>query len=213
MSFDVDPSGMARGAGSATEQLNTVPAQMQFAERLGWQPAIWGALLLLVAAAFVPRRAAPAATIEWEIAGVCALVGLLLLGYEIRRRRNRTVLVRDGGQIAVYRKGRLDLVLAREEIRQGVKPGLILMLKVGVPLAVCGAGLCGVALTGLMRNPKHDSDSLLILVSGLACWASLTSAAWVQFRYVHLRVPVRGSKLMAEETVLLSPAQGEELFG
>ena len=60
----------------------------------------------------------PPLSMQWEISAISGAIGLSLAGYEIWRRRNRTVLVKDGEQIAVYRKGRLDLILAPSEITQ-----------------------------------------------------------------------------------------------
>lgn len=104
---------------------------------------------------------------------------------------------------------RLDQTLALGEIKL-VKAGLLLMLKVGVGLGACGAAFTAVGISGLMEK-SHSLDNLMILAMGLACWASLASAAWTRFSFVHLRLPLTKG-WMAEETVLVRPAQFKELF-
>jgi hypothetical protein len=47
---------------------------------------------------------------------------------------------------------------------------------------------------------------------GLTCWASLASAAWIRYSCRHLRVPVKGSSLLAEETVRVDPVRLREVF-
>lgn len=180
-------------------------------EILGWQPGIWGALFLLVACMFVLPGKGPSIALEWWISGVSAALGLVLAGYEVWRRRNRTVLVREGGQIAVFRRGRRDMILDPGEISVE-KADIVLMLKIGIPLAVCAAMFGGVGVMGLLRDEAAKADNLMILCLGLACGASLLSAAWTRFSCAHLRVPVRGSRWLAEETVLVPPSRLKYLF-
>ncbi len=140
-----------------------------------------------------------------------AAAGLGLAGYDLWRRKNCTVLVRDGEYIAVYRKGRLDLTLAPEEIGLE-KADPVVMLKVGLPLAVCAVGFTVIGIMMLLRDRIVDAGSLSILALGFACGASLACAAWTRFRRCHLRVPVKGSRWLAQETVLVPPSRLKELF-
>lgn len=193
------------------EQLALVPEDRRVVETMGWQPGIWGCFFMIVGLSFALECKPPLSALEWEILGSLGAAGLGLAAWEFRRRRGRSVLVRDGGRIAVYRRGRLDMVLDREDIRL-VKADLVVMLKVGVPLLVCAIGFTATGLVMFSRDRILDAGSLSSLALGLACGASLTSAAWTRFRRCHLRVPVKGSWWLAEETVLVSPSQLRELF-
>lgn len=188
-----------------------MPERGKVVETLGWQPGIWGALFLVTAFLIVVSAGRPLLLIEWQISGGAAVLGLSLAGYEVWRRRNRTVLVKDGGHIAVFRKGRLDLTISPDEIRI-VKAELLIMLKVGVPLGACAAAFTAIGIMGILEAEALNADNLIILSLGLACGASLVSAAWTRFFRVHLRVPVRGSRWLAEETVLVPFSRLKELF-
>jgi hypothetical protein len=182
---------------------------MRIAEAFGWQPGIWGGFFLIVACFFWAGPAWPADVGSRSIILSSAALGLFLAGHEVRRRRNRTVLVKDGERIAVFRKGRLDLVLPPGELA-AVKADLVVVLKIGVPL-----GLAAVLFTSLgilvVTRDKAVSDGLLILTLGVACWASLASAAWTRFRCTHFRLPIKGSKWI-EESVLIPRSRCKELF-
>jgi len=193
------------------DQLFHVSAHDKFTEIFGWQPAIWGALFFVVAGLMALTAAMPPLPLEGMISGGSAAVGLCLAGYEVHRRRNRSVLVKDVGNIAVYRKGCLDLVLDPDEISV-VKANLVSMLNIGLPLGLCAAMFTFVGLLGLLRDEAAVADNLMILSLGVACGASLASAAWTRFRYAHLRVPVKGSRWLAEETVMISSSRLKELF-
>jgi len=196
---------------SRREQLMHVPERHKVVETLGWQPGIWGGFFIVEACLFSLACKWPLTTLEWEILGGSTALGLGLVGYEVWRRRNRTVLVRDGEHIAVFRRGILDLSLAPREITH-VKAGLDIMLKVGVPLAVCMVIFTALGIMGLLRDKAVAADNLIILSLGLACGASLASAAWTRFSFAHLRVPIKGSRWLAEETVLVPSSRLRELF-
>lgn len=196
---------------SPIEQLTHVPEHNKIVETFGWQFAIWGSSLLIIAGLFASSAKKSLVALEWEIAGISALIGLCFIRYEFYRRRNRTVLVKNDDQILVYRKGCLDLMLSANEIRTE-KADLVLMLKIGVPLGICGLIFTAIGVDIVMRNMSVNAESLILLTSGIAFFASLISAAWTRFARVHLRVPVKGSRWLAEETVLLTSAQCKELF-
>jgi len=195
---------------SGTELLTHVPERRRVAETLGWQPGIWGAFFLLVASVFGLGGKGPSLPVEWTIFGSSAALGLALTGYEAWRRRNRTVLVKDGERIAVYRKGRLDMILDSGEVAVR-DPELFVMLRIGVPLGLAAILFTSVGILPILRN-ESMIDGLLILSLGLACWASLGSAAWTRFTCRSLRVPIKGSRWRAEETVLIPRSRMKELF-
>ncbi|MBI5576323.1 MAG: hypothetical protein HY896_08160 [Deltaproteobacteria bacterium] len=193
------------------KELAYVPERRRVAETLGFQPGIWGAFFLIAACFFLFTGKGPTDDVLWMIAGCAAALGLALTGYEAWRRRNRTVLVREGDHIAVYRKGTLDLTLAPEEVTEE-KPGIFVMLRIGIPLGMAAAIFLGVAITEILRDKTGIGETLLILSLGLACAASLASAAWIRFRYRHLQVRIEGSRWLAEETVLVHPSRMKDLF-
>ncbi|MCJ7547820.1 MAG: hypothetical protein MUP30_13560, partial [Deltaproteobacteria bacterium] len=83
---------------------------------------------------------------------------------------------------------------------------------VGVPLAVCMVIFTALGIIGLLRDKAVAADNLIILSLGLACGASLASAAWTRFSFAHLWVPSQGSGWLAKETVLVSSSRLRELF-
>jgi hypothetical protein len=196
---------------SRIEQLIHAPERYKVVETPGWQPGIWGAFFIVVACLFVLPAKAPLVPLEWVISGGSAALGLTLAGYEVHRRRNRTVLVREGANIKVFRKGHLDLALAPEEITI-VKADLVTMLKIGIPLGLCAAMFTATGMTGILEDRTVLVDDLIILCLGLTCGASLASAAWTRFTCVHLRVPIKGSGWLVEETILVPASRLKELF-
>lgn len=180
-------------------------------ETFGWQPGVWGGFCLLAAVLFAIPAKPPFVPLAIGITAGAGLSGFCLVGYEVHRRRHRTVLVREGEKIAVYRNGALDLVLAPGEIAD-VRADLVTMLKIGVPLAVAGLLFAAIGLTGLLRDAVAVCDDLIILSLGLTCFGSLASAAWTRFRCAHLRIPLHGVRWMAEETVLIPASRLKALL-
>lgn len=196
---------------SRIEQLINAPERHKVVETLGWQPGIWGAFFIIVACLFVLPAKETLIEIEEIIAGSSALVGLSLAAYEVWRRKNRTVLVKDNEHILVFRKCRLNLTLDPDEIKI-VKAGLVTMLEIGVPLLICSVLFTAIGIMGMIRDKAVSIDYIIILFFGLACAASLGSAAWTRFSCAHLRVPIKDSRWMAEETVLVRNSRLNELF-
>jgi hypothetical protein len=188
-----------------------IPEQDKFVETFGWQPGIWGGFCLVSAILFAIPAQSPFLPLALWITAGAAFAGFCLTGYEVRRRRNRTVLVIDSGKIAVYRHGALDLVLELAEVTV-VRADLVTMVKIGVPLAIAALLFAAIGVIGLLRDEAAVIDNLIILSLGLACFGSLASAAWTRFRCAHLRVPLKGSRWMAEETVLIPVSRLPELF-
>lgn len=196
---------------SNVEMIDLVPEHRRVVETLGWQPGIWGCFFIVVGCLFALECKPPLSVLEWEILGLLAAAGLGLAAWELRRRKARTVLVRDGEFISVYHKGRLDSTVDPEDITL-IKADLPVMLKIGAPLALCAVGFTAVGLIMLLRDRAADAGSLSVLALGLASGASFACAAWTRFFRCHLRVPVKGSWWQAEETVLVTPSQLKYLF-
>jgi len=194
------------------DRIENVPEHQKFVKTFGWQWGIWGSFFIFLAFLIMAPWKGPPLTMQWEITGITGTIGLCLAGYEIWRRRNRTVLVKDGEQIAVYRKGRLDLIVAPSEIII-VKAGLQIILQVGVGLGAFAVIFTVIGVMEFFRNMQGNIvDSLLIMLPGLTCGASLVSAAWTRFACAHLRVPIKNRRLMVKETVLLPISRMQELF-
>ena len=72
----------------------------------GWQPVNWGTILLLLCVWLrcVQNSFSPGESILWWLILCGAMV---LLGHEIRRRKNRATLLSKGKSIGLYRAGRL----------------------------------------------------------------------------------------------------------
>jgi hypothetical protein len=192
------------------DRIEVVPEHQKVVETLGWQPGIWGAFFIVAACLFlIPSKGAPI-VMEWLISGSAAAIGLVLASYEMWRRRNRTILVKDGEHIAIFRKGRLDLTITPSEITVA-KAGLTIMMKVGIGLGACAAAFTAVGILGLARDKEGVVDNLIILSLGLTCGVSLACAAWTRFYRAHLQVPVKEG-WMAEETVLVPLSRLKELF-
>jgi len=146
-----------------------------------------------------------------EILGVVFFAGLVLALWQAVMHRNRTVLVRQDGMIQVFRKRRLDMVVAAQEIRLE-KVDIVAIIKIGAPLAIAAALFLALGLAMLWKDRAANSGSLSALALGLVSTASLASAFWTRFFRRHLLVPVRNSRWLAEETVLLSVKQHKLLF-
>ena len=205
---------MAESALYNQPQLNDVPEYQKVVEIRGCHQGIWGALCLITACLFPPVSLYDPLAVELIIAwAACAVLGLSLAGYEVWRRHNRTALVRKGGHIAVYRKGHFDMVLAPADIKL-VKAGIHTIMHLGAYLATATIFFVALAVmlysAGITDN-KGAEAIIVILGIGLACGASLASAAWTRFACYHLRVPVSGSK-WREEAVLVKSSRLKELF-
>ncbi len=195
----------------AERSLDYVPEDRRVAERLGWQPGIWASFCLLLGCLILAECKWPPGLITMELLGVVFFAGLVLAVWQAAMHRNRTVLVREDGLIRVYRKRRLDMVVVAGDIRIE-KADIVVILKIGAPLAIAAALFLGVGITMLWREREVSSDGLIVLALGLTLVASLASAFWTRFFRRHLLVPVRNSRWLAEETVLVSARQFEDLF-
>ena len=194
------------------DRIEHVPEHQKFIETLGWQWGIWGSFFIILALLIMAPWKGPPLSMQWEISAISGAIGLCLAGYEIWRRRNRTVFVKDGEQIAVYRKGNLDVIVAPREIIQ-VKTGLEIILEVGVGLGAFAVLFTAIGIMEFFRNRQGSIvDCLLIMLPGLTCGASLVSAAWTIFGCAHLRVPIKGRRFTAQETVLLPASRMHEFF-
>jgi hypothetical protein len=197
LELEPDRAGLSS---SLPAKLSHVPDRARIAETFGWLPGIWGAFFLVVAGYFSDGVTNPSAGTETAIFLVSAALGLVLAGYEFRRHGNRTALVKEGDRIAVYRKGRLDLLLEPEEVVT-IKAEFAVMIKIGVPLGLAAVLFTALGIDFITRG-KAAGDGLLVLSLALALWASLASAARARFRCAHLRLPIKGSRWFEEDMLV-----------
>lgn len=191
--------------------LDYVPEGRRVVETLGWQPGIWASFFLLVGCFILAESRLPTGLFTMEVLGILFFVGLALAAWQVTMHRNRTVLVRDNGRIQLFRKRRLDMVIAGEEVRLE-KADLVAMIKIGAPLSVAAALFLALGITMLWKDRTIDSGSLSVLALGVTSGVSLASAFWTRFFRRHLRVPIGNSRWFSEETVLVSPQQYKLLF-
>jgi hypothetical protein len=184
---------------SPSPELAYVPESEKVAQVFGHQPVIWAAFSLIVAFFFGIQSRTPPFDLESAVFACSAVLALGFILYEVRRRRRRIVLVRDGASVVIYRKGRLDLAVAQEGVvLEKVWNSQLLHWGpfIGASLGLLALLLTAVGITSIFRGEASTTtaDSLIILAGGCAFWASLASAAWTTFWCGHLLLPVGGSK-------------------
>lgn len=199
---------------SRIEQLINAPERQKVVEIFGCQFGIWGVFLIIAAyifsLIFSVFEKTPSAFLGCLISGTSAALGVGFIYYEIYRRRNRTVLVRDADYIAVCRKGRFELTIEPNKISI-VKPDIKTMVTIGTALIVCAAICILVGIDSILRHKTVDADTLILLSVGFAFVSSFVSASWTRFACAHLRVPFKSSKWL-EEDVLVPKSRFNELF-
>jgi hypothetical protein len=110
-------------------ELAAVPADRRISQCFTWLFVIVGALLLLFGAYLASGEPSPS-RIEWQIGAPCALAGLLLLAYDLRRRATRVSLVLDGDDVGVYRGGQWERTGAISEfVNRGSRFSVRAMLR------------------------------------------------------------------------------------
>ncbi len=162
-------------------------------ETFGFQPLIWGSLLILVSA-IMPgmERDLTGEVVACYVA--IGLGGVFLVSHECRRRTRRTALLFRGDDVEIHRKGRLDHVVRREDIvvyaLQGSNTAKIL---VGLCLWMSLFGTL-VLMAGTVR------ERLLASAGALAFGAAMASVVRTRIRCDYYCVPRKNGRM---ELVLL----------
>jgi hypothetical protein len=203
------------GTTAQSSELAYIPENNKVIQTFGHQPLVWASLSLIVAFFFGLQSHPPPVDQEFTVFAASAVLAFVFIAYEIRRRGRRTVLVKDGEDIAIYRRGRLDLVVpaGRISIATFRSGGLLHWGPfIGAPLALAGLLFVAVGVTVLSRHSGQAArtDGILILIMGFIFWTSLASALWTTFACAHLRLPVKGSKWTEE--VLVSSSALKKVF-
>jgi len=97
--------------------LSAVPESARVREAFGWAPACWGFGLIVFSSLVFTQPAKPTQT-EYVGAAISFLWGVLLLVYELRRRKRPRVLVRfpQFNQIGIYKRGTLNRTVNVEDV-------------------------------------------------------------------------------------------------
>ena len=191
--------------------LDHIPESLKVTKTFGFQWGIWGGFLIVVLCLMLAGSTGSPTAFQIEIYVSLLVVGGSFISWELIRRLRPTVLVKQGGMVGVYRKGRYDSVVPCEQIRCE-KIDLVIVLKIGAPLLICTTLFVAVAVAIMQDEKRITADTMIIFSFGLALGASLVCAAWTTFFRKHLRVPVIGSRWLAEETVLVTREQCRELL-
>ncbi|MCX5735179.1 MAG: hypothetical protein NTW68_12745 [candidate division NC10 bacterium] len=94
------------------ERAEYLAARDLIVQKLGWQCEVWGGYLLVAGGWCLAQKED-----VFQLVGLAALLaGLGLLGWVTRRRVTRTALCVRGDRVGIYRRGRLDMEVAREDI-------------------------------------------------------------------------------------------------
>jgi len=188
-------------------RIELIPNEQKVVESLGLQPAIFGALLIIVASVFPLVDSHDRGDIENAILAVMGVCGLGLLYYELRRRRNKAVLVRAGDVIALFRGRVLIRTCRPEEIKSHHMP-LATFLTIFIPILLFAVGFFLFAVIDTLE-PGYR------MLNALCCLAMLASSAsffWTRFFCDELLLPGRKKQFFLD-TVLIRPFQRKILFG
>ncbi len=187
--------------------IKLVHNEQKVVELLGWQPGIFGALLTILACFFhAPASYAPD-YIEIAIFAAVGVIGLSLLYYEVWRRKNKTVFVRDGEVIAIFHGNRLDQTCKPKQIELHNMPlaTFIQILCAPVFFAV------GFFIFAVMIKSLKPGYRILNAVTGLCMIASCTSFIWTHFFCDALLLPGKKKQFFLE-TVPIRPLQMKILY-
>jgi len=188
-------------------RIELIPNEQKVVESLGLQPAIFGALLIVVAAVFPLVDSHARGDVENAVLAVTGVIGLGLLYYEMRRRMNKAVLVRAGDVIAFFRGKKLIRTCRPEEIKNHHMP-LATFLTIFIPILLFAIGFFLFAISDTLE-PGYR------MLNALCCLAMLASCAsffWTRFFCDELLLPGTKKQFFLD-TVLIRPFQRKILFG
>jgi|WetSurMetagenome_2_1015567.scaffolds.fasta_scaffold480452_1 hypothetical protein len=188
-------------------KIELIVNKQKVVESLGWQPGIFGVLLTIVACFFHAPASYTPNVIETAIFAAIGIAGLGLLYYEIWRRKNRTVFVRDGDVIAVFHGTRLDRVCKAAEIKPYNMPlEYFLLILFALLFFAVGFFLFAATVESLERGYR-----ILNAVASLAMVASAASLIRTRFFCDALLLPGKKKQFFLE-SVLIHTSQRKILF-
>jgi hypothetical protein len=180
--------------------LDALPANARIRQAFGWAPGSWAFGLFVFSSLVFTQPAKPMRN-EYIGAAVCFLVGLLLLAYEVRRRRNPRVLARfpQYNQIGVYKRGKLNRIVNVEDVNLVLyHPG-----RTWGPIIVTLAAASAFAAF-LIPSPVHLplSDRAYLVLASMACASFALSLIKTSLRCDTCMVPYE--KRRGSEWILVS---------
>lgn len=188
-------------------RIELIPNEQKVVESLSVQPAIFGALLIIIASVFPLVDSHGRENIENAVLAVMGVIGLGLLYYEMRRHMNKAVLVRAGDVIALFRGRALIRTCRPDEIKSHHMP-LATVLAIFIPILLFAAGFFLFAIIDTLE-PGYR------MLNALCCLAMLASAAsfvWTRFFCDELLLPARKKQFFLD-SILIRPFQRKILFG
>ena len=193
------------GASGFPELVEQAPADQAIVETFGWQPVTWG-LFIVAACSILPTMEKVLSRDEALGFLAVGLAGAALVGYELVRRRHRTVLWPVGDSVGVYRGGRLDLVVTRGDLTLYIMEETN-TIKLFFFLVLCGAAPTVIAIVGKDLGLKERA---LAAAAALAFASSLASAVWTRLFLEHFYVPRKSGR---NELVMVRRSQRGRLLG
>lgn len=160
--------------------------------KMGWFPAVFGSALVIASLAMIgvwPRTTGNLAGIAIGI-----VLGSLLLWWELRRRRLRTVIVRGSGGYGIYRRRKLDVVTRGAFFTSEYSLHPLNTFKfLWIPF------LMTIVMSYLAIAPNDQremtvGERIAWLAVGLACGAVTVSIVYTRILCRHFFVPRRSGK-------------------
>ena len=173
-------------------QQTLVPRNELVVGSLGWQFGTWGAFLVIVAA-WMSVQSDNALGLKRPVTLVALVGGLAMIGYELRRRRNRTALCVRGPAVGIYRGGALALAATRDQIVLFQTSYINTVKLVAAPIFI---GALGLLPFSDLFNPIHDKPATADVLAGLALTAagliSAASLVWTRHVWLTFHLPRKG---------------------
>jgi hypothetical protein len=166
------------------ERVSDVPPEQRLAQTFGIGPTLWG-LAFFAWTLIGVVQPAKLSSIEKCLIAASALVGTGLIAWDVLRRRNRIVLVVTPLDVAIYRKGRLDVVAPPGFFRQYVL-NTFNTVRLLLPF-LFGAGV-GIFL-GIDGKNLQSVGRSMALTGGCFGAAVCGSIAWTRILCSHFYLP------------------------
>jgi hypothetical protein len=180
--------------------LAALPENTRVHQAFGWAPGSWAFGLFLFSSLVFTQAAKPVRN-EYIGAAIGFFVGLLLLAYEVRRRRNPRVLARfpQYNRIGVYKRGKLNRIVNVEDVNLVLyHPG-----RTWGPILVTVAAAIAFAAF-LVPSPVNLSlsDRAYLVLASMSCASFALSLIKTRLRCDTCMVPYQ--KRRGSEWILVS---------
>jgi hypothetical protein len=185
-------------------ELNHVPVTDRVPEAFGWMPSLVGGTLLFQSAFLLPTS--PPVDLYGISVGLSVL-GALLLYFEVRRRRYRTVLVPPDEVVGIYRKRTFVQAITVGEVTPYLLSSGNTFQFLLIPVLMTGLFLFLSAVPPSQREVSTE-ERLGWLVAGLLMLAASASLTRTRILCAYFKLPAgRG-----QEEILLPRADVTRVF-